>query len=190
MTIQVSIQGMSELASALKGVEKKIKINLAAGINATAKKVTTFAARELKKTLPVPVGILKKALRAKGKANQKKLYAIVAINKGYPIPLKYFGAKQTKSGVTYRIQKGGRRSINRKWFVVPQYGNGVFVRLGQKRYPIETVYGPSPSEAFKAAGLESKVRQFAESELPKQIDRRIRLALLRASGVVKQRKYG
>jgi hypothetical protein len=188
--ITVSQTGLTELTKALKGVERKISINLAAAINATAKKTTTYAARELKSHLTVPVGILKKALRAKSKASANRLQARIEVWEGYPIPLKYFRAKQTKkSGVTYKVDpKAGRKSIIRDAFIAKQYGNNVYKRVGKDRGPLEKLHGPSPGIAFKEAGLEDKVRRFAEAELPKQIDRRIRLALLREAGIVNQRK--
>lgn len=186
--ISVSSTQVDELAKSLKGLMKKVDRNLATAINATAKKTTTFAARELRKELKVPVNVLKKILRNKARATPDRLQARITVWTGYPIPLKYFSASQTKKGVTYRIspkQKG--KMIYRDAFIAKQYGGNVYRRVGKERGPLQKIFGPSPGAAFAAAGLEGKVRDFAQKELPKQIDRRIRLANLREAGVVKKK---
>jgi hypothetical protein len=189
--ITVSVGGLNELSQAVKNMKNGLRINLSTAIAKTAKKTTTFAARELKKTLPVPVRILKKAIRIKSRPTPNRLQATITVNQGYAIPLKYFGAKQLKNGaVTFRVStaKGSPRRIDRQAFIVKQYGGNVYRRKGKERGPLEQLYGPSPSEAFIAAGLESKVRDFAQKQLPLEIKERIRLALLRNAGLVAKRK--
>jgi len=179
---------IQRLIKALGDAHKKLPIEFAAAVNATAKKATTAAARALAKELPVPVRILKKAIKTKQKASPGKP-AIIRLWEGHPIPLKYFAAKQTKTGVTYKLKRANkRRSIMRSAFIPQAYGGNVYIRKTASRGPLEQIYGPSPGEAYKDAGVEAIVVKVATEELPKQIERRVRLVLLRAQGIVGQRK--
>lgn len=180
--------GIEDLAKAFQGVEKLIARNLATAINATKKKAVTFASRELRKELPVPARVLKKILATKSKATENKPYARLVMWTGYPIPLRYFGAAKTKNGVTYRRSKADKgRMIAKDAFIIRK-GGKVYRRVGPGRGPLIEVFGPSPGDAFAAAGLEAKVLAFIEAQLPKEIKERVRLALLRQAGIVKQRK--
>lgn len=188
-SIGIADAQIKALRKALGDVQKNLNREIATAVNATTRKVVTAAARELKKDLTVPVKILKKAIRTKYKASKNNPSAIVALWGGYPIPLKYFRATQTKSGVTYKIHpRHNRKSIDRKAFIAKQYNNNVYRRIDKARGPLEKVHGPSPGDSFEKAGIGKLVERIARDELPKQIDRRIRLLLLRASGQVPQRK--
>jgi excinuclease UvrABC nuclease subunit len=189
ISISVDAKSLKELRNALKGVEKKIPRELATAINATAKKVRLETARELRKVLTVKTTVLKKAIKIKKKASAKSTKATVFFADGHPIPLKYFRARQLKrGGVTYKIDpKFNRKSIIRDAFIVEQYNANVYRRTGKERGPLEKLYGPAPSEAFEKAGIAKVARTVAATELPKQVQRRIRLLALRQQGIVKQR---
>ena len=190
IAIEVSIPQIKELREAIQGVKTNINREIAAAVNATARKVRTQAARALKQELTVPVRILKKAITSKSKATKDRPTAIVRLWNGYPIPLKYFKAKQTKkSGVTYKINpKHGRRSIMRDAFIVTKYGGAVVKRVSKERGPLEVQYGPSPGTAFERGNVLKVARATAEAELPKEMKRRIRLVLLRAAGKLPQNR--
>lgn len=170
---------LKRVEDALGSLSRRAPREIATAINATAKKVRTEAARALRKELAVPVRILKKVIRTKSSANKNKLYAVVGLWKGHPIPLKYFGAKQVKGGkrgggVTYRVSpQAGTRSVVRGAFILQPSGHA-FRRQGQDRYPIRLVHGPAPGDAFVTAGVEALAIRVANTELPKQIERRIK----------------
>ena len=183
----VKVTGVEELAKVFNGVEKLIARNIATAINATKKKAVTFASRELRQTLPVPARILKKTLATKSKATENKPYARLVMWTGYPSPLRYFGAAKTKKGVTYRRSKADKgRMIAKDAFIIRK-GGKVYRRVGKERGPLVEVFGPSPGDAFAAAGLEQKVLAFVEKQLPLEIKERVRVALLRQAGIIKQR---
>jgi len=187
IAVSVDISGVEELRRAIVGVKTNLNREIAAAVNATAKKVRTQAARALKKELTAPVKVLKSVVKAKSKATKQKPVAVVRLSEGYPIPLKYFAAKKIKAGVTYKIKPNqGRRSILRKGFIIDKYGGNVMERTSDPRYPIKTKYGPSPGQAMKDAGIAALAESVARRELPIQMQRRIKLAILRAQGVVAQ----
>jgi hypothetical protein len=184
----IQVTGIEELAAALKGIESKLARNVATAINKTKKKAVTFASRELRKEIPVPSRVLKKLLTNKSSANPNKLYARFVVWSGHPIPLRYFAAKQTKAGVTYRRTKADKgRMIARDAFIIRK-GGRVYKRVGKARGPLEQVFGPSPGQFFQPTNLEAKLQPFISKQLPLEMKERVRVALLRQSGIIKQRK--
>lgn len=179
---------MEGVAKVLEDLGANVAIQMSAAISKTAKQVRIKAARELKKHLAVPVRILKKSV-IKGKTDKQAMNAVIYLNPGYPIPLKYFGAKRYKrgkGGVTYRVDPVSKvRSIIRDAFIPPQYGGNVYRRKSKNRGPLEKQFGPSPGQVFEQAGIVQLAVNVAQEELPKQIQERIRLLTLKASGKLK-----
>ena len=205
---------LDSIRQSLGSKASRLPREVATAINATAKKVRFEASKALKQELKVPVNVLKKAIKTKSNATKDQLQAIIRLWKGYPIPLKYYGAtevgkskkpknakkpkgKKTKAkrpkavGVTYRINPGHKvKSLLRDAFIVKQYGGNVYRRVGANRWPIKQVYGPSPGDAFEAAGIGALAAKVAASELPKQLQRRIRFLMRQTSGDLRGNSAG
>ena len=192
ITVGIAKDQLDAIRQSLGDKASRLPREVATAINATAKKVRFEASKALKQELKVPVKVLKKAIKTKSNATKDQLQAIIRLWKGYPIPLKYFGAKQQKrGGVTYRINPGHKvKSILRDAFIVKQYGGNVYRRVGANRWPIKQVYGPSPGEAFEAAGIGALAAKVAASELPKQLQRRIRFLMRQTSGDLRGNSAG
>lgn len=189
LNVKIDASQIVELQRALAGTKRKLDREIATAINATAKKVRTEAARELKKEMAVPVAILKKVVRNKSKATKDRLSAKIGLFRGYPIPLKYYKATQTKKGVTYKINpKVKRKSILRDAFIAKQYGGNVYKRVGPARGPLQQQYGPAPGDFFDGINLVRKSRDLAEQELKKQMTRRIRFVLMEAAGELRGKR--
>jgi hypothetical protein len=188
ISIRIDEKQIKELKAAVQRSGKKFPIELAVAINATARKTKSESAKELKKLLNVKVSILKKTISTKQKATKEKTRARISFWHGFPIPLKYFGARQLKKGgVTYKINPAfNRPSVIRNAFIVNRYGQNVYRRKGKERGPLQKLHGPSPKEAFEKADIGKFARGVAEKELSKQMDRRIKLNILRAEGLVKK----
>lgn len=183
ITVSVNQASLDGLRRALSGTKRKLERELATAINATARKVRLEAARDLRQQMAVPVKVLKKVIKGKSKAKPGQLYAVIGFFRGYPIPLKYFKATQTKKGVTYKINpKVKVKSIVRDAFIVKQYGGNVYKRKTEKRFPLEKQFGPAPGDFFEKAGILARATKLAETELEKQIKRRIRFIELKKSG--------
>ncbi len=188
ITVGFDKESLKRLEQSLNGLASQLPREVATAINATAKKTRTEAARELKKELNVPVKVLKKAIKGKSKASAKDLQAVVGLIKGYPIPLRYFKPSKTKAGITAKINpkikgKAGR-TVYPHAFAVKKYEGRIYQRAGKPRGPLkgQQVYGPSPGNAFEAAGIGPLAAKVAAAELPKQLERRIRFLLLKQSG--------
>lgn len=162
---------------------------IAIGVNSTAKKARNESAKAIKKELgsKVPLKVIKSAVRAKAVASKSHLAAIVALEKGYPISLRYFNPRWSKKqGVSVQMDrkvkgKAGRTSLP-KAFLSKRLGGKVFERAGKSRLPIKEQFGPRPGEFMEAAGVKTMAVALIRKELPKRIQRRIRFLLLRQSG--------
>lgn len=184
-------QAMAGVEKVLTDLGANIKIQMSAAVSKTAAKVRTQAARRLATELAAPIKILKKIV-VKGKMNRKdrdSMASVIYLNPGHPIPLRYFGAKQYKKGkggVTYRVSpSAGRRSIIRDAFIVDRFGGNVYRRKGKNRIPLEQQYGPAPGDVFESSGVIDLAVKTAETELPKQIQERVRFLTLKAQGKLK-----
>lgn len=161
---------------------------IAIGVNSTAKKARKESAKAIKKELgpKVPLKVVRSAIRAKGVASKSHLAAIVALERGFPISLRYFSPVPTKTGVRVRLNrkvkgKAGNTFIPHA-FIVARLGGKVFLRAGKSRLPIKEQFGPSPGEFMEAAGVKPMAIALIRKELPKRIQRRIRFLLLKQSG--------
>jgi hypothetical protein len=116
----------------------------------------------------------------KGSAGQKKAspgnLRFSQAGYGKPIPLKYFGARETRKGVSAAPMN--RRSIFRGTFqkggLFPdrkhlRRGEHVFKRVSAARKPIEIQYGPSVPEAFLEPGPSATWMGEASRRTPPEI---------------------
>lgn len=192
IAIEIEAKEIEKLRQALGRMERRLPRELATAINATARKVKTETAKELKKYLAVsPTSILKTVVKFKAKATANQTEAVIRFQKGFPIPLRYFRPRQMKrggGGVTYKIDPAfNRRSIIRDAFMPPRYNGRVYRRIGIQRGPLEQLYGPAPEEAYQKGNIDRVMIRVARQQLPYQIERRIRLLILREQGIVKPR---
>jgi hypothetical protein len=127
--------------------------------------------------------------------------AKVSISESARVSLKYFAARQSKAGVTYKINKTDSRKTVPGAFLVSKLGGHAFRRIGlrrrqpggryagQMRQKIAKLFGPSPWGVFVEAGLEPQTATEADSLLQTNIDRRTNLLLLRLAGKVATPNY-
>jgi len=127
----------------------------------------------------------------RAKATEHNLTAIVTLKKTKRLGLRHFGARQDKRGVSYKIGKKGGRSRVDGAFQGPKPGvmrmkwrGNAFKRVGTSRLPIVQLKGVSAYGAYAKNELAGPQVTAIESELTKQMERRINLNVLRANGLV------
>jgi hypothetical protein len=173
MTITVDSRQLDGLRKAIEGTRRKLPAEFAIAINSTTPKCIGIMAKEITQRIKVAQAVVKKQIKAGRKANKFHLTTTVRILPKARIPLKNFGAKQTKAGVTYQIEHTGQRMLAPSAFIVKSLGGHVFQRRGKSRLPIEKKFGPSSWGVFvKGEARAPSVKQTQE-ELQKQIDKRI-----------------
>jgi len=120
--------------------------------------------------------------------------AEVTLDAAQRINLRHFGARQTKKGVGYKIDRGGKRKtvvgafqgprpgrMNIKWKGMP------FIRdnLANNRSTIRPLgWGPSPYGVLKKNDQVKVVEAIIRAELRKQMAERLRYLTLKKSGTI------
>lgn len=184
ISLSIDSAQVKRLEEALGEQAKRLSREVQTAVNAVARKVASETAKDLSKVMPLKQKTLKKIVKQKAKATPQKLRAIVGIGEGYPIPLKLHKPTQLKRGVSVLMRKKVKRSILRDAWVAKQWGNRVYKRVGTARVPIVQQYGPKPGEYFAELGTVRKAITIAQTELTKQMERRIRFITLKRAGVI------
>lgn len=182
---------INKLADTLgKKAPKQLKQNVAVAVNAAARKGQSHAAKSIGIELATTQKVIKQSLSI-SKATKQEPKSQLKVKATGRIPLRDFGARQNKRGVSYRVSKKDGRKLVAGAFQGPKPGvmktswrGRVFKRLGNSRLPIVQLYGASPWGAFVTRKLKNPTKKVIRVELKKQLDRRIRFQKLKAAGTI------
>ncbi|MBN1377856.1 MAG: phage tail protein [Gammaproteobacteria bacterium] len=161
---------LNQLMLTLRGYPKALPKIVTRGINKTATAVRTQIVRGIAENINLKIGDIRKKIILK-KASYLRWLAEIFVS-GRRIPLISFGARQTKSGVSYRIDKStGRKKLAHAFIATMSTGHsGVFKRRGKARLPIDERFGPSLGAAYEGAqSLVGSVTRQADENLSKNI---------------------
>lgn len=190
--IQINAKQLKRLREAVGKSKKNIKKELAGAINAVSKKTKLQVGRDIRKTVNLKKDEAEKPLSLRATATETNLVAVVSLKKTKRLGLRHFGARQDKRGVSYKISKTGGRSRVNGAFQGPRPGvmkmswkGNAFKRVGKERLPIVMLKGVSAFGAYAKNDLEGPQVKEINTELSKQMERRINLNILRANGLVK-----
>ena len=147
-TVKFDERKLRNLQRELSGVRGGMKKVMSRGINKTTKAARTKTARGINEKINLGVGAVRKSITM-----EKASYSIWRADldvAGKRVPLIKFGASQTKTGISYKIDKsGGRKKIPGGFKQTVTSGHkGAFFRPGKKRYPIVQLFGPSVGRFF------------------------------------------
>lgn len=191
LTIDLPMKQIAELEKLASAVGRKLEQEVAVAINKTAKKTRTNISKEVRTELAAPAKAVNKTLNQIKKATKSDPSAVVQLQKTRRIPLRDFGARQTRAGVSYKISKSRGRNTVSGAFQGPKPGvmkaswrGNVFKRIGKKRLPIMKLMGPSPWGVFADKKMDKPTVKAIQKELRKQIEERIRFNKLKASGAI------
>jgi hypothetical protein len=191
IAIEIDAKKLKELRAAVDRAGKKFKTEFAAALNATAKKARGQINQKIRTEFIVKSSDLNKLIKVNRKATSQRLVSGVMLSKTARLPLRVFGARQIATGVTYRISKNEGRKLAAGAFQGPKPGaikiswrGNVFKRLGKARLPIVKLMGASPWGVFTKRRMTPEQIRDIKDELAKQMDRRIKLNILRAEGLV------
>lgn len=170
----------------LAAIKASVPKVLAAAVNDTAKQQKTKISTRIRERVNIKKKDIDPHINFR-RATPSNPECVLRLSKTSRIGLKYFGAKQTKQGVTYSIAKGGGRKLAKGVFgpKIPRLGGQVYKRVGKKRLPIRKLRGVSPWGVFVKAGMENVTLYSAKVDLQNNLERRVRLELLRKAGKVK-----
>ena len=180
------------LGSIPKGIERAVT----RAINKTAVAARTKVVRRIAAETSLLQKSIRKAVTLR-RASWRVWQALIRI-RGRPLPLLWFRARQTRSGVTFALRRGeGRKTASHAFIqTMPATGHrGVFRRFGPKRrvvsqktgrsrlaQPIKELRGPSISEVFtNTPGLVDETIRETGVRLKHEFDVQVAL-LLRGVG--------
>ena len=191
ISIQIDTGQLKRLMRATERSGKKFPRELSAAINTVAKKTQVKIGKDVRSKVEMSVAESKKPLKTKQKASAQSPKAIVSIAKTRRLGLQHFKARQDKTGVTYKIDKqGGRQRINgafqgpRPGVVKASWGGIVLARQGEARLPIVHQLGVSAFGVYAKNNMEKQQTKLIKEQLRQQMERRIKLNILRAEGLV------
>lgn len=192
LSVEIRKQQLDRLAKATARAGKKMKKELAGAINQVSKKTKLQMGRDIRSTVNLKKDEAEKPLSIRTEASEGSLFAVVRLQKTDRLGLRHFGARQDKRGVSYKIgKKGGRTRVNGAFsgptpsIAKASWKGNAFKRTGKNRLPIVQIKGVSAYGAYVKNNLAAPLVSDVESELMKQIERRIKLNILRAEGLVK-----
>ena len=177
-----------------KGGSKSLAKEIIIAINATAATAKKDAVKKISKHVSVAQKAINSSLKVdRAKPSEGVIHATVTIVSGSRIPLKEFSARQTKAGVSYKMQ--GKTAKIKSAFIVPGFAGGnVFKRVsgkvrmtkgryvGKMREPITKLWGPSVVYAAFKNKIKPAVMRDMEPVFAKEIDKRIRKHVRKAMG--------
>ena len=169
MNISVELRGYEQLKAVLSpDVYKKAATR---SINRAAKSAFNAGSKEIRKHYALKARDIKEETKIK-KASWTNIEAVVRIVSKDRISLKRFGARQTKKGVSFRIKKGGKRSLIRSAFIVDSLNSNVFKRKGKNRFPIKAMKADlSAAELFDHDPIRKVVDAAASETMQKEFSR-------------------
>lgn len=206
----VDLGQFERLKKACFNASRKLSIELGAAMNETAKATKSGIAKRITDELTLTQASVKKVISASVSREQQTVRAVVALKKqdrkGFG--LQHFKARQTKTGVKYRISKTENKSKGfapgafmgpRPGQLAPKLYGGVFTRVprlgkrvmkqgrrqGKMGEPIFKLYGISPHGVYLKNNWLPEDFAAAQQDLRNRLERRINFNVLRASGLIK-----
>lgn len=191
IAIEIDKGQIERLRDSAKKSSRAFSKEIAAAINQVSKKTKLQIGRDIRNTVNLKKDEAEKPLSITATASENSLQAVVTLKKTKRLGLRHFGARQDKTGASYKINKTGGRSRVKGAFAGPKPGvvrmkwkGNVFKRVGKSRLPIVQLKGVSAFGAYVKNDLDEPQVKMIREELTKQLERRIKLNVLRASGLV------
>ena len=185
-SLMITGGGLDALANVLSEVPRKLPKQVEMVINNTAKGQVKTIAKKISTEIAITQTNVKKYIRQEKKAmaNEDEISANVFVRGRKRFPLKYFKARQTKKGVSYKIKKGkgNTKRINSAFGPnIGKLGNHVYMRgspgsdpKGQPRTPIRKLWGPSVLAVYLKNGMLEQSEIEIAMEMEKQVAKRLR----------------
>jgi hypothetical protein len=191
ISIDIDAKQLKRLRESVGKAKTKFGRELAAAINQVARKTRLDIGRDVRSVIAIKKKESEAPLKIQAKATAEQPKTTVSIAKTRRLGLRHFGAKQDKTGVSFKISKQGGRQRVQGAFQGPKPGvmnvkwrGNAFRRVGKERLPIIHLRGVSAFGAYvKNKFTKQQIRRIND-ELSKQMERRIKLNILRASGLV------
>lgn len=171
-------RGLTEAQRGLKDAAIRAALNRVASTAKTRALKEITSEWNVKRSDIAPMVTLKRAERGGG-----GMEAAVRAEGAISLPIYKFGARQTKSGVSFKIKKSGKRGKLANAFIAKMKSGkvGVFERVGKKRLPIVEKFTIGIPRMLVARAIVDKLKALVRVEFPKRLEHELRYRLERAA---------
>lgn len=176
MNVRVEVK-VSDLNRALRELRDQSPRAVNRALNRTIAQAATVGGRELSREIGLPVRRVRENIKVI-RSTFATLRAALEV-RGFRIPLYQFRARQTRTGVSYRLPRG--RGVVPSGFIATMRSGhvGAFVRRTKARLPIVELFGPSLPKAFLQESVKSALRKVAELNLAANLKHEVEFLLRR-----------
>lgn len=184
--IVVDKRKLAQLERTLRDVPGGLPKALVGAVNDTAQATKRQMADAIYKRIAIKKRDINPHIRIR-RARRADPSATVSLSETKRLSLKWFGARQPKtgvSGVSYKIERRGGWQRIPGAFISPKLGGHVFKRAGRERTPIVKLRGPSPWGVFVKADIGKQTEAESMAVLEKKLDQRVKFLLLKHSGAI------
>lgn len=181
-TVTVDVQGLAQAGAAIPDRDQITRAARRA-INHTNRKDLTRAKRAIGQVLNLKAGYIAGKLRERTAAGDRLEASVEADQRGlllsrFPYRQLYRTRKGQKrtAGFSVKVLKQGKTKKLRGAFLVPlrnANGQGIAVRTGGGRYPIQVLHGPSVSQVYTRVkdDLQPQAQTDVEARFLHELDR-------------------
>lgn len=131
VSVQLDDRRFQEIIYRIKFIQGGVRKAMAMAANETAKAMRTEISRKIRDRVNIKKRDIDKNIEiTRATPERYNVKATVRLSKTKKIPIAYFGGKQSKHGVRYKIDKGGANKLIPGAFgtKIPRLGNQVFAR--------------------------------------------------------------
>ncbi|WKT76955.1 phage tail protein [Lysinibacillus fusiformis] len=168
--IQINLHHVEELERLFERTPREARTVISRAINRAAISARARASQEIRAKYIIRASDIKGDIKI-DKSTSGKLKAEIRAS-GPTIPLMKFDVSPKKPNdaiVHARVKKGGSRKPIQQGFIVSAYNN-VFARVGDSRYPIKGLYGPSIAQMLGEASILTSVVARAHETLDNRLE--------------------
>jgi hypothetical protein len=208
--LSIDTAELERMREALRHVRGGMAKVLERSINRTLTGIRTAASKEIRKEVTVKAKYVKRSMRTHKASARKGRLAGAIESTGRQVPLIGYQARQTKRGVSVRVdRKGGRHLVPHAFIAtMPSGHRGVFQRATRHpgargygsvpegrdkrgdrqfaamprkyRLPIKELYGPAVPSIFKRGGVMRRLERQARERMDREIAQQTEHALERS----------
>ncbi len=161
------------------GVEKAVASAMSKAGRGAIRAMQAASTRSVRQRKRLKVARVKKGLKLTFPQGKELADLVWRMDvSGAPIPLGEFPHSQTRKGVTVAVNNGARKLIRSAFVATLKSGHeGVFMRRGKGRLPIDEKFSTRISDVFKDEGMIPAVFKVTEAVLVRDFHRLLPLEL-------------
>ncbi len=183
LIIKTTVSSLADVKQSLRQDVRKIRTQMAAAVNETAKHGRSVISRLIRQHVPISKKFVDKQIIIT-KANESNLTAKIETTDTGSLPLKFYKAKAGRDGVKVKFDKkggfastamtdSGQQVPLSTAFIVASIRGNIFARKSDKRLPIAKLFGPGILDSFEKSGGESVLAADLNAYLKKRLDYRL-----------------